>query len=330
MGRATALLFLCLPVLSAWAGWRVGRSYEIPRPPGAASLSGVTCVSNGVYWAATDWQPALWEMTLPLEPKTGRPQGCRLRRLCGLAGGVDNEDVAVDPLDRTRIWCADESVCRLTCRDAASGRTLAELDPGAALRRFRENTGLEALAISPDGEELWTTTEEAVEGDGPISTPTAGTCVRLTRFRRAHDGAWRPAGAWAYAVDPIGGRSLRQGAGGADAARSGVSGLCRFDDGTLLVLEREFSVKGIFPQFRCRIYVADLAGATDVSGRRSLKEETIVFASKRLLFERSGLSMYEGICEGPRLEDGSRTLVLVSDGDGPAIESVLVLRLKGD
>lgn len=38
---------------------------------------------------------------------------------------------------------------------------------------------------------------------------------------------------------------------------------------------------------------------------------------------------YEGICLGPVLENGTKTLVLVSDGGGGADECLLVLALSG-
>ena len=37
---------------------------------------------------------------------------------------------------------------------------------------------------------------------------------------------------------------------------------------------------------------------------------------------------YEGICFGPRLKDGARSLILISDGGGVAEERVLVLSLR--
>ena len=38
--------------------------------------------------------------------------------------------------------------------------------------------------------------------------------------------------------------------------------------------------------------------------------------------------MYEGICEGPRLNDGAHSLILVSDGDNLAAETILTLKLE--
>ena len=61
----------------------------------------------------------------------------------------------------------------------------------------------------------------------------------------------------------------------------------------------------------------DLAGVED-SGR----------VKKRLLYECTGFSMYEGMCLGPALDDGSRMLVLVSDADKKSFKTVLSLRIS--
>ncbi len=49
---------------------------------------------------------------------------------------------------------------------------------------------------------------------------------------------------------------------------------------------------------------------------------------KRLVYdENTGTSMYEGMCFGPVLKDGSQTLVIVSDGDRKASESIMTMVL---
>ena len=51
---------------------------------------------------------------------------------------------------------------------------------------------------------------------------------------------------------------------------------------------------------------------------------------KRLVWEENTMfANYEGICLGPELKNGTKTLVLVSDGGGSADESLLVLALPG-
>lgn len=93
-------------------------------------------------------------------------------------------------------------------------------------------------------------------------------------------------------------------------------------------MERECLKKGK-SRFRMRIYQADTMGATDVRGWMSLGDADFVPIRKRLLFEAdTGSAMYEGMCVGPTLEDGSRSLLLISDGDGAAVECLKVLRLR--
>jgi hypothetical protein len=134
-------------------------------------------------------------------------------------------------------------------------------------------------------------------------------------------------GQWVYRTDSIAGGPWYSGKK-RDISRSGISELCVLDDGTLLVLEREFSVV-IIPRLRCRIYETDFSGAVDVKSKEnlsSLGENGRV--RKRLLYESTGFSMYEGMCVGPVLKDGSRMLVLVSDADKKSFRSVMSLRLS--
>lgn len=309
------------------SAWLAADNHTISRPSGPSSLSGITWVSNSTYLAATDWDPTLWELTLPLDAATGKPLSCKVRQRRKLQGCTDAEDLAVDPLDRTKLWVADEFTTTLRKIDAESGRELGKLTMPGALAKTRTDMGLESVTISRDGLRLWTASEEAVEADGPISDRKRGTDVRLTRFRRsAADTGWEPDGQWIYRTDPIAGASWKGGSSGVDAARSGVSGLCLLGDGTLLTLEREFSIV-LLPRFRCRLYEVDFSFATDVSSLPSVTNAPISRVGKKLLYETTGFAMYEGVCEGPPLKDGARSLVLVSDGDNHAAESVLTLKL---
>ena len=102
--------------------------------------------------------------------------------------------------------------------------------------------------------------------------------------------------------------------------RSGVSDLCVLEDGTLLVLERELSRKGVDPAYRSRLYAVRPAGNEPFNVERPL--------AKKLLFGAdTGSANYEGVCLGPTLGNGDRTLVMVSDGGDAADERLYVLRM---
>ena len=325
LGLIISNFYAIIPAMTAFLAallLTAAGSYEIRRPSEPASLSGVAWVSNSTYLAVTDWGASVWEMDLPLDPKSGKPLSCSLRKLFSLEKREDVEDIALDPLDPTRLYVADEYHGLIGVNSRTNGQAIGVLKMTGALAKLRTDMGLESVAR--DGLRLWTVSEEAAQADGPISTQKRGTDVRLARFRRASAAdPWLKDGEWTYQTDPIGGASWR-GKGGVDNARSGVSALCETDDGRLLVLEREFSVS-FLPRFRCRVYETDFADATDVSSFASLTNRPFVRVRKTLVDETTGLSMYEGLAQGPTLKDGTRTLVLVSDGDDLPLETVRVL-----
>ena len=73
----------------------------------------------------------------------------------------------------------------------------------------------------------------------------------------------------------------------------------------------------LFPSFHARLYEIDLDTDTIEPQKRLVWEANTMFAN------------YEGICLGPKLKDGSKSLVLVSDGGGGADQNILVLALRG-
>lgn len=85
--------------------------------------------------------------------------------------------------------------------------------------------------------------------------------------------------------------------------------------GHFLSLERSFGFRG----FEAKIFQVAIAGATDTSRIESLKGElnTVKPMAKKLLLDFSQLDIaidnLEGMTLGPRLADGSQSLILVSD-----------------
>ena len=72
----------------------------------------------------------------------------------------------------------------------------------------------------------------------------------------------------------------------------------------------------------------DFAGATDALGITSLNGAKYRPVSKTAVFDRNtGLAMYEGLCLGPRLADGTRSVIMISDGDAGAAARLFSLKL---
>lgn len=320
-----------------------------PRAWNGASLnglSGLTRVADDAYYAVRDSGGALFALTIGVDRATGMPTNCVVTGRTALAGRGDLECVAWDAARRW-VWVGDEDDGSIRAFDPAMGAERARAAVPAVFDAFRYNRSFEALTLRPDGLEMWACNEEALcrreaEGrtakkaapvrattpdvdDGPRATRAHGTRVRLQRFTRpAPEAAWTAAGQWMYVTDSVGGGDF------AGKSRCGVSGLLCLGDGTLLVLEREMSIKKgkVLPSFRCRIYAIDFNHADDVADVVALKETARRPVAKRRLFgAHTGLAMYEGICLGPALADGSRSVLLISDGDDGAANRILAFRL---
>ena len=123
-------------------------------------------------------------------------------------------------------------------------------------------------------------------------------------------------------------------------ADNGVSEILMLDDRHVLVIERSGvqQPNGDFA-FRPRLYCASLNGADDISGMTSLMGRAPRTARKRLVYDfttvgQPRIDNVEGMTLGPRLPDGKRSLVFVTDNDfSPRRASqVIALELptKGD
>ncbi len=284
---------------------------EFPRPRVPEELSGITHMEGDRYYAVSDDGSGIWPMQIGMDRVTGMITNCVMGRNVRVGG--DNEGIAWDVQRRT-VFVTDEKTHAIGEINPETGKLVAEVHLPDHHRKRRRNRGLEALALSPNGEFLWTANEEALSGDGDASSVEKGTVVRLTRFRRQNGAAWAHDGEWAYLTDAIGGGKTKR-------MRSGVSDLCVLEDGTLLVLERELSRKGVDPAYRARLYA--------VRPGRDLPFDVKRPIAKKLLFGAdTGSANYEGVCLGPKLDNGDRTLVMVSDGGDADDERLYVLRMK--
>lgn len=173
----------------------------------------------------------------------------------------------------------------------------------------RDNQAFEGLALTPDAGTAWVAMEAALLQDGP------------------EPGVGRPGGPCRFtAFDVASGRALRQVAYLPDAiphppvvpggyADNGVSEILMLDAARMLVLERSYSM-GVGTSLR--LYEIDTRAASDTLALPRLGPGDYRPAPKRLVadFAHLGLSRTdntEGMCWGPRLPGGGRSLVVVSD-----------------
>lgn len=199
---------------------------------------------------------------------------------------------------------------------------------------FYPNYNFESLAFDSVRQYLWTIPESTLRKDGQPATPQNGLANQL-RLMRLNWGkikenrnkeeyseevsskkASRYMTAYAYQMDQPSTHKK------ADIYVMGVSEFCALPDGQLLVLEREAFIPKIkIGAFcKCKLYLINPLNSEEFSMKENFSSDT-PFLKKRLLAEwKTGLSLskrsfanYEGMCLGPKLEDGSQVVILLSD-----------------
>ena len=248
---------------------------------------------------------------------------------------ADIETIRVDPQDGS-LWYGSEGNRKVGLhpfvRHADSGgRYLATLPTPVMFNVSKEEVGsrnnmtFEALSFASDGKSLWLGMEAALYQDGPLATPDNGSVVRITRLDRAG----KVLGQYAYPIEPVASRP-----GPGREADNGVSEILAVNDHQVLVVERAgvANADGVYTN-HVRIYEMETQGATDVQALPALAGATYVPARKRLLLdlEKTGLARVdniEGISWGPRLENGRRSLVLISDDNFNPLQVTQILAFE--
>jgi hypothetical protein len=219
-----------------------------------------------------------------------------------------------------------------------NGRVTADLPipdkyiPNGVDWGVRFNLAFESLNPTPDGRSLVTAGEGALVQDGPASSFTNGSLARIL----VYDLRQRiPTSEYVYEVAPWAEPSAIFGV-------NGIAEVLPIDDvGTMLVMERSFSVGGVLGGGTGNVIVINeisTQGATDVLGVDALYEggSPIAFTpvSQRPVFAFDDLGIpidnIEGMTFGPPLPDGRQSLVIVSDNNFAASQFTQFIVLAVD
>ena len=258
----------------------------------------------------------------------------------GQEKGFDHE--AIVKVSDSTLVIASEGYCRLkeypilpTSADAAKVGYQQNLwESRWTSSDFYPNYNFESLAFDFVRQYLWTIPESTLRKDGQPATPQNGLANQL-RLMRLDWGKMkenrnkeeyseqvsskkdsRYMTPYAYQMDQPSTHKK------ADIYVMGVSELCALPDGQLLVLEREAFIPKIkIGAFcKCKLYLINPLNSEEFSMKENFSADT-PFLKKRLLAEwKTGLALskrsfanYEGMCLGPKLEDGSQIVILLSD-----------------
>ena len=258
----------------------------------------------------------------------------------GLEKGFDHE--AIVKVSDSTLVIASEGYCRLkefpilpTSADAAKVGYQQNLwESRWPSADFYPNYNFESLAFDSARQYLWTIPESTLRKDGQPATPQNGLANQLRLMRldwgkikenrnkeeyseqvsSKKDSRYMTP--YAYQMDQPSTHKK------ADIYVMGVSELCALPDGQLLVLEREAFIPKIkIGAFcKCKLYLINPLNSEEFSMKENFSSDT-PFLKKKLLTEwKTGLSLskrsfanYEGMCLGPKLEDGSQVVILLSD-----------------
>jgi hypothetical protein len=242
-------------------------------------------------------------------------------------GTVDPEGLTLTPRDTLVITSegfsrATDPVAPFVREFSLDGRQLREydlpayVDPQFPVSGVRLNLGLESAAFTPNGRWLFTGFENALAQDGPAASLATGSTSRLLRLDGRTGEVERE---YLYRNDPVAEPPVPAGA----FTVNGLVELLPMNAQFLLSMERSFSVGA---GNTVRIYRVALPGADDVSGIQSLDGAgSLRTADKALVLDLDDLNELpgvqltldnlEGMTLGPRLPDGGRALLVMSDNN---------------
>ena len=189
------------------------------------------------------------------------------------------------------------------------------LPNSAGTQGVRNNLGFESLNVTPDQRYLVAASEGALAQDGPAANLGQESFARILQYRLS---SGQPGSEYVYVVNPVAETPNPPGA----FRVNGLVELLPLDNlGTMLALERSFSVGAEGGGNTIWLYEIQTQEATDVSRYNSLQPpSSFEPVSKRLILnveEDLGIEPdnLEGMAFGPALPDGRLPLILVSDNN---------------
>ncbi|PSB01695.1 esterase-like activity of phytase family protein [Merismopedia glauca] len=264
-------------------------------------------------------------------------------------GGTDTEGIALTP-GKTLFISSEGDNNRnippfISEFDLSTGRKIQDLTlPHKYLPQFttingkqqlfngiQNNVGFESLSISPDGEpfRIYAATESNLFQDRDIPELTrheakteyqGGVRCRFLHYLVSNNSPTL-IGEYIYQLDyaPFG------------AIKHGLADILALDgDGHFLTLERSAGILG----FGIKLYQTVISDATDVSQFSTINNRgsSIKFMPKKLALKVNNLNIaldnLEGITFGPKLPDGSKSILLISDDNFRNAEKTQILLFR--
>lgn len=299
---------------------------------GSAQYSGIAPLGGNRYALVSDKEPTdgFFVFRIDQNPNTGEVTSIYMEGFKGNshphvdAQGMsirDCEGIAYLPSTRTLFISGegDQQVLEYTLDGQLTGRKL-NVPAIFSLKNIVPNYGFEALTYDATTHRFWTTTESTLPIDGHAAGPQYPGAQNLLRLQ-AFDENLQPVAQYAYRMD----RGQTDDFG--KTYVYGVPEMTALSDGRLLVLEREANITagGLSSEVRCKLFIVNPTEGYPIDSSISLPQlDPNRFLIKRLLLAwntsaqpfKMNWANYEGMCLGRTLNDGRRTVLLVSDSQG--------------
>ncbi len=183
-------------------------------------------------------------------------------------------------------------------------------------QRPRNNGVFEGLAESIDNRGYWVADELPLKKDGPKpKTYPTHSHIRITKYDK---NTGEPMKQFAYQLEGISKIPINF------FAINGVTELLEYAPDKFLVLERAYSA-GYGPHSNTvKIFQIDASAATNTLNMEDLKKSDYAIPEKHLVFNFKSvkdrltdgiIDNIEGMCFGPELPNGNKTLLLISDNN---------------
>lgn len=251
----------------------------------AGNYSGITWLGGDRYAVVSDKADTdgffIW--TIQLDSITGEILSVKNEGFFSSSRpNRDGEGIAYNPRTNT-IFISGETDNYIKEYDMTGKLTGREIPPTPLYRNLPGNLGLEALSYNDSTQTLWTCNE-------------SGNVIV-----QSFDTSLVPLDHYPYTLDaPLGNQAK------ALFYAHGLGTICALDDGSLLMLEREFYVpkKKLGAFVNCKLFHFR-PGSPNKKLLASWRTSLTLF--------RQDIANYEGMCLGPKLKDGSRVIILVAD-----------------
>ena len=306
--RESVLLPLLLAVgLQATAQQvTLNKQHHFPMTVPAGNYSGVAWLGGDRYAVVNDKSATagFHLMTIRTDSVTGNIIEVRADSFmtCGLPNR-DEEGICYVPQTNTVFVSgeADGQILEYSMDGQLTGRKLAIPDVFATAYG---NSGFEALTYNAKTHRFWTTSENTLKADGekPSIKKKIPNMLRLQSF----GDDLQPAEQYWYKTDST---AVKKKKGNITL---GVSGMVALDNGSLIILEREIrrTLNSIGSFVNVKLY---LVNPSQQQPGELLEKQLLTEFRTRINVTQRSFANYEGICAGPRLEDGRLVLLLVAD-----------------